>query len=110
MFLIIVGAVVNLLIFLEEAMFLIIVGAMINLLIFFFERWWTNNHPVAPDNVMKERFLAEVNSKLRVKLLPTAKRLKMASALFDKYSARYHSDPPIYQLADRPLSNDEAKG
>jgi len=87
-------------------MWMIIIGAIVNLLVYFFERWWTAHHPVNPV-AAKQAFLDEVG---RTRHFWMGKdRQKYAGALFDKFQSRYNSDPPVFEVSDAPLTAEQAR-
>ena len=88
----------------------ILIQAMVSLLVFFFEQWWKKHHPTAPDESARKAFLMHVNSKLRFKLVPKAKREQAANYVFDRFAKNYAANPPKVLLSDAPLTEDEAKG
>ncbi len=90
-------------------MWTILIGAIVNLLIFFFQRWWASKHPTAPGKQERAAFLAEVNSKWRFKLVPQATREKAANQAFDQFAENYNLNPPVIDLDGAPLTQDQAK-
>jgi hypothetical protein len=89
-------------------MFTIIIGAIVNLLIWWFEQWWKNKHPAQPGPKEKQAFLTEVSRFKHFWMGPN--RHKYAAALFDKFAAKYQANPPVVELSDAPLSAKEAAG
>lgn len=86
-------------------MLTIIIGALVNILIFFFEQWWTNHHPVNPAPT-KAAYLAEVGKWKYFWMGPN--RVKYASQLHDKAVARFVANPPVVELSSAPLTQDSA--
>jgi len=82
-----------------------IIMAIVNLLIFFFEQWWKNHHPTSPAQA-RALFVAQVSS-IRYFYLGR-KRGQIAGIVFDKAMARYDADPPVFNLSDAPLSENDA--
>lgn len=82
-------------------MWTIIIGAIVNLLIFFFERWWTNSYPYDPAQY-RANFMDEVNSLRHFWMGPD--RAKYAGLLFDKFEANYKAAPPVISDQDGLLN------
>lgn len=80
-------------------MWAIIIGAIVNLLIYFFEQWWTNNHPWHPAQY-RAAFLNRVSG-IRYFWMGRD-RVKKASLLFDKFQKNYEASPPPPGLTNGP--------
>lgn len=87
-------------------MFTLIIGAIVQLLIFFFERWWTAHHPADPATA-KTAFITHV-AKPRFFLLGH-KRTLYADMLFDKFRANYMATDAARTYGNTPLTEEAAK-
>lgn len=87
-------------------MITIIIGAIVSMLVYFFQRWWTENHPIVPkDDEAKKMFVAKVARPRNFWMGP--KREEYAGKLFDKYVQKL-KDRPIQRVSHIPMSEDEA--
>jgi len=57
----------------------------------------------------RQAFIALVNAKWRFKLIPRATRESLATRAHDQFMTAYVLNPPVLNLSDAPLTDDQAR-